>query len=51
MEIHCGETHCGVKGLDGLLTSARGRPSVATHAEGNGLSASKADARAMLKEK
>ena len=34
-----------------MLTSARRRPSVATHAEGNCLSASKSDAHAMLKEK
>ena len=51
MEIHGGEVHRGGEGLDGLLTSARRRPSVAAHADGNSLSTSKADARAMLKEK
>ena len=45
------EIHCCVNGLDWLLTSARGRPNVAAHAEGNCLSASKSDARTMLKEK
>ena len=44
MEIHCGEVHRGGKGLDGLLTSARRRQSVAAHADGNSLSASKANA-------
>jgi hypothetical protein len=45
------EVHCCVNGLDRLLTSARGRPSDAAHAEGNGLSTGKADVRAMLEEK
>ena len=51
MKIYGGEVHRGGEGLDGLLTSARRRPSVAAHADGNSLSTSKADARAMLKEK
>ena len=45
------EIHCGVNGLDLLLTIARGRPIVADHAEGNCQSTQKADARAMLGEK
>ena len=38
MKIHGGEVHRGGEGLDGLLTSARRRPSVAAHADGNSLS-------------
>jgi hypothetical protein len=39
------EVYCCVNGLDLLLTNARGRPSVVTHAEGNCLSTGEADAR------
>ena len=45
------EDYSCVDGLDRSLTSARGRPRVATHAEGNSLCSGKADARAMLEEK
>jgi hypothetical protein len=41
----------GVKGLERLWASARRRPSVTAHTKGSGLSTSKANARAMLKEK
>ena len=46
-----GQGNWGVKGLERLLASARGRPSVTAHTEGSGLSTGKANARAMLKEK
>ena len=45
------QVNWGVKGLERLLASARGRPSVTAHTKGSGLSTGKADARAMLKEK